>query len=65
MYVCVCNSVTETDIKNAVDNGANCLNHLKNELKCSTQCGSCQDRAKACLESALESQTSLGDITFA
>lgn len=38
MYVCVCNAVTENDIRQAVDNGANCLRHLETKLGVSTQC---------------------------
>lgn len=53
MYVCVCNAVTETDIKNAVQEGANCLHHLEAKLGVNTQCGSCLCDASRCLEKAL------------
>ena len=65
MYVCICNSVTESDIKKAVKDGANSMHHLKTELKCSTQCGGCSQRARACLDKALEKQSGFADITFA
>jgi bacterioferritin-associated ferredoxin len=56
MYICVCNAVTETDIKKAVKNGANCLHHLETSLGVSNQCGSCICDATACLDRAMESQ---------
>ena len=65
MYVCLCNAVTEADIKNAVKEGANCLHHLEAKLGVSNQCGSCVCEASSCLESALESQMNMADlITF-
>ncbi len=62
MYVCVCNAVTETDIKQAVDNGANCLQHLKTELGVSASCGSCACDAKRCLSKALQEQVNAYDL---
>lgn len=56
MYICVCNAVTETDIKKAVKNGANCLHHLETSLGVSNQCGSCVCDAAACLERTLEAE---------
>ena len=56
MYVCVCKAVTESDIKNAVKDGANCLHHLKTKLGVSVQCGSCICDAASCLEKALEQE---------
>jgi len=54
MYVCICNNVTQTDIKKAVENGARTLECLARRLGVSTCCGQCQFYAFACLESALE-----------
>ena len=62
MYICVCNAVTDTDIKKAVQNGANCLHHLETKLGVSNQCGSCRCDASKCLDQALESQMNSTDL---
>jgi len=62
MYICVCNAVTDTDIKKAVQNGANCLHHLETKLGVSNQCGSCRCDASKCLDQALESQMNSADL---
>lgn len=56
MYVCVCNAVTETDIKKAVREGANCLHQLESKLGVGNKCGSCICDASACLDRAMDSQ---------
>lgn len=61
MYVCICNAVTESDIKEAVSNGANCMPHLKARLKCSTKCGNCTERAAACLSDEVAKQVTINE----
>ena len=62
MYVCICNAVTEADIKQAVEDGANCLQHLKSKLNVATGCGSCACEAKSCMTKVLEDQVSVLDL---
>ncbi len=62
MYVCLCNAVTENDIKKAVKEGANCLHHLESKLGVSNQCGSCVCDAASCLERALESEMNTANL---
>ena len=62
MYICVCNAVTESDIHKAVEDGANCMHHLKSRLAVSTNCGSCHCEAKSCLEKALEKEMGSADL---
>lgn len=62
MYVCLCNAVTESDIKQAVDSGANCLKHIASELNVGTKCGSCTCDAKRCISEALEAQIGKLDL---
>jgi bacterioferritin-associated ferredoxin len=52
MFVCVCNKVTDSDIREACDNGASSLNCLKDRLKVATCCGRCEDCAKRVLRDA-------------
>jgi bacterioferritin-associated ferredoxin len=63
VYVCICNNVTEGDIKKAVQNGARTLDCLVSRLAVSTCCGQCQYYAHACLQSALEAAIPLAVST--
>jgi bacterioferritin-associated ferredoxin len=53
MYVCICNNVTETDIKEAVSAGASSFGCLKRQLGVSTCCGQCAERASGYLKTVL------------
>lgn len=46
MYVCICNGVTDTQIEAAVDNGAETMRDLSNDLNIGSQCGKCCQCAK-------------------
>ncbi len=41
MYICICEQVTDREIKQAIDDGANTLRKLSNELGIIKQCGQC------------------------
>ncbi|OZI21221.1 bacterioferritin [Bordetella genomosp. 9] len=41
MYVCVCNAITERQVRAAVDGGAATLDDLQFELGVATCCGTC------------------------
>lgn len=47
MFVCLCHSVTDSDINQAIENGAESVAELMRELKVATQCGSCLDDVSA------------------
>lgn len=49
MYVCICNAVTDRQIREARDNGARSVADLSRELKLGTCCGRCKDCARAIL----------------
>jgi len=49
MYVCVCNRVTDKDIRNAATEGATSLSDLRHMLGVSSQCGSCEQAAQEVL----------------
>jgi bacterioferritin-associated ferredoxin len=53
MYVCICNNVTERDIRAAVDAGARTLDCLVDRLAVSTCCGQCRCFADDVLRAAL------------
>lgn len=45
MYVCVCNAITERQIRSSVESGATTLADLQFDLGVATCCGSCADTA--------------------
>ncbi len=53
MYVCICNSVTDHDIAEAVHYGARTLEDLEIRLGVGTCCGQCRGKASVCLGKAL------------
>jgi len=52
MYVCVCNGVTEHDIRNAVASGCATLGDLTMYTGCGATCGSCLEMAADLLAEA-------------
>jgi len=53
MYVCICNAVTDSAIRQAVTEGARSLRDLSARTGCSTQCGRCVPTAREVLDVAL------------
>lgn len=41
MYVCVCKSVTDKDIRRAVANGTHSFSGVRRDLNLASQCGKC------------------------
>lgn len=56
MYVCVCNRVTDEQIREAAERGVYSLEQLSRELKVATCCGRCSECATQVLEEALAEQ---------
>lgn len=50
MYVCICNSVTDRQIREAVENGHDSLGKLRSELGVGGCCGKCEECARNLLE---------------
>ena len=53
MYICICNAVTDSAIRDAVEDGARTLRELSFRTGCSTQCGRCVWRAREVMNEAL------------
>ena len=53
MYICICNAVTDSAIRDAVEGGARSLCELSFRTGCSTQCGRCVPRAREVMNQAL------------
>lgn len=52
MYVCICNNVTDTEIRDAVYDGARSMTDLSEQLDVGTCCGKCKSCAKKVLREA-------------
>jgi bacterioferritin-associated ferredoxin len=50
MFTCICHAVTETEIIEAVDNGADTVEAVAEATGASTGCGSCHDRVEDLIE---------------
>ena len=53
MYVCICNAVTDSAIRQAVSEGASSFSDVSMRTGCSTQCGRCVPIARSILDEAL------------
>ncbi|MBK9130069.1 MAG: (2Fe-2S)-binding protein [Gammaproteobacteria bacterium] len=53
MYICVCNAVTDRDIREAAGRGICSMEALGDQLKVATCCGRCLDHANKVLMQAL------------
>ena len=53
MYVCVCNAVTDSDIRDAVEDGVRNLKQLRRTTGCASTCGCCKEMAVETLQQAL------------
>ncbi len=45
MYICICNAVTDRDIRFAVESGCTSLRKVSAELGVATGCGRCKQEA--------------------
>ncbi len=50
MYVCVCSAITDRQIHEAVDHGAQSLCDVQSRLPVGMCCGRCQETAKATID---------------
>ena len=59
MYVCICNAVTDKDIRKAAKAGMTSLAALQEELGVAINCGSCADDASEILREARKGKSAL------
>ncbi|KAB7762004.1 (2Fe-2S)-binding protein [Xanthomonas maliensis] len=52
MYVCICNGVTDHQIREAAENGCSTVAELTLRTGCGANCGSCLDMARDLLHQA-------------
>ena len=56
MYICVCNAVTDGDIRKAIDGGAASLSDVQRRLPVASCCGCCHDSAQSVVEECLRNR---------
>lgn len=56
MYVCICQAITDRQIREAALGGARTLKDLRRDLGVTRDCGRCASCARSCLEAAHEFQ---------
>ena len=59
MYVCICNGITDRDIRQAADAGCRSLAELTMRTGCGACCGTCLDTAAQVLEEARATRESI------
>ena len=60
MYICICNQVTESQLRYQIEDGATTVGQLRESLGVTDQCGKCAICVKTCLKEHRE-QTSSSD----
>lgn len=53
MYVCLCRAVTDRQIRESVENGANNFREVREELDVGTCCGRCVPEARELIDQTL------------
>ena len=51
MYVCVCNGISDREVRRAIDAGATTMNQLCTQLPLANRCGRCADAVRELLDS--------------
>ena len=56
MYICICNAVTEKQIRQAIAEGAETVTQLREKLDVTAECGMCIESVLECLQASIEPQ---------
>ena len=65
MYICVCNAVSEADIRIAAAEGVRSLRQLARVNGCGNTCGCCKEPAVEVLEQALAEERATQNLILA
>ena len=63
MIVCVCNNISDREIRQAVDLGVTSMEQLSSDLGVATCCGQCADCARGVLDKHLAATATAGTLT--
>ena len=50
MYICICNQVTEAQLRDEIDRGATTVRQLRESVGVTSQCGKCGSCVKSCIK---------------
>jgi bacterioferritin-associated ferredoxin len=64
MIVCVCNNISDREIRQAVDLGLSTMAELRQDLGVATCCGKCASCAKQVLADYLETKIVATELSF-
>jgi len=62
MIVCVCNNISDREIRQAVDLGITSVAGLRKELGVGTMCGTCVSYAREVLHNHIDSKTVITEV---
>jgi bacterioferritin-associated ferredoxin len=65
MYVCICNPVTDTQVRNCARRGMCTLSDLQMQLGVALQCGTCASTALAIVEEVTRTATTSAEYSAA
>jgi len=64
MIVCVCNNISDREIRQAVDLGLSTMAELRRDLGVATCCGQCANCACEVLNAHLETKVQVTELSF-
>ena len=64
MYVCICNAITDTQIRKAAKSGVRNLWDLQRELGVATGCGSCTETASEILRESRQQTSRMNPVVY-
>ena len=62
MYICICNQVTETQLRDQIENGYETVRELRESLGVTNQCGKCANCVKTCIKEHKEINSELDTL---
>ena len=57
MYICICNQVTESQLRAEIESGAEKIRELRESLGVTNQCGKCANCVKTCIKEHKQAQS--------
>ena len=65
MYICLCKAVTDTHIREAVENGATSFGQVRKELGLASQCGKCGIIAREVFNESMQRDVDENQLFYA
>lgn len=65
MYICLCKAVTDSHIREAVENGATNFGQVRKELGLASQCGKCGILAREVFNQSMQSDIDDNQLFYA